>query len=253
MLPVIIIPARFKSSRFPGKPLAKINGIEMILRVLYICNRLLDKKNIFVATDSKKIKKIVEDKKFNTIMTSKKCPTGTDRVAEAAKKIKADIFINVQGDEPIIDYRDIKKIIVAKKKYPNHIICGYAPILTHETPSNLNLPKVVINKKSDLIYMSRLPIPGSKNLDKKKNEYLKQVCIYAFNKKDLRKFKKFGKSSLIEKSEDIEILRFFELNIPIKMIKVSKTSIAVDTKSDIPKVEKYLKNEKKIFRSKYKK
>jgi len=239
MKKVIIIPARYKSSRFPGKPLAKILGKEMILRVLEICNRVFDKKKIFVATDNKKICEIVKNNKFNVIMTSKKCLTGTDRVAEANSKIKSNIIINVQGDEPTINLTDIKKIILAKEKYPKHVICGYTLISKKDDPNNINLPKVVINNKSDLIYMSRSPIPGKKEYKKKIN-YLKQVCIYAFNKGELKKFKKYGKKSNLETIEDIEILRFFEIGIPIKMIQLSKSSIAVDIKTDIKKVEKYL-------------
>ena len=151
----IIIPARFKSSRFPGKPLAKILGVEMIIRVLKICSKAVNKKNIFVATDNYKIRKIVERNNFKSIMTSKACKTGTDRVAEASKKIKAKIYINVQGDEPLINYKDILKIIKYKKKFPNHVICGYTKILKNENPKNLNIPKVAINKNDELVYMSR--------------------------------------------------------------------------------------------------
>ena len=237
----LIIPARYNSSRFPGKPLAKILGKEMILRVLETCNKSLSKKKIFVATDNEKIRKFVKRKNFNVIMTPKSCRTGTDRVAEAAKKINSNIIINVQGDEPNINHNDIKKIISAKKKFPNHVICGYTQITKSESPKNLNLPKVVLNENSDLIYISRLPVPGSKNR-KDALKYYKQVCIYGFNKKQLFKFKKFGKKrSRLESREDIEILRFFELNIPIKMIRLSSSSIAVDIKSDIKKLEKYLK------------
>ena len=115
-----------------------------------------------------------------------------------------------------------------------------------ENPKNLNLPNVVISKSNNLIYMSRLPIPGSKSskLDNKKN-FLKQVCIYAFNKNELNSFLKFGKKTYLEKFEDIEILRFFEIGIPIKMVELKKQSIAVDVKSDLKKVEIHLKNGKK--------
>lgn len=246
MRTTIIIPARYKSSRFPGKPLVKILGKEMIIRVLEICNKLLKKKYIFVATDDTRIAKIVKNQNYNVIFTSKNCTTGTDRVALASKKIRSKIFINVQGDEPAINPNDIKKIINAKKKYPNHVICGYTKLKKNfENENNINLPKVVINNKSDLIYMSRLPIPGKKKKIKK-IEYFKQVCIYGFNQTELNKFYKFGKKSYLEKIEDIEILRFFEIGIPIKMILLSKSSIAVDVKSDVKKVEKFLLNEKKI-------
>ena len=235
----IIIPARYNSSRFQGKPLAKILGKEMILRVLEICSRTLDKKKIFVATDNKKIEKLINLHNYKAIMTSSKCPTGTDRIAEANKRIKSNIIINVQGDEPTIRTADIKKIINAKRKYPKHVICGYTSINKNGDEKNINLPKVAINHASDLVYMSRSPIPGNKD-SKIKIKYFKQVCIYAFNKLELERFRKFGKKGNLEKIEDIEILRFFELGIPIKMVKLSKSSIAVDVKTDIKKVENYL-------------
>ena len=148
---LIVIPARMKSSRLPGKPLKKINGKELILRVLNACKPLSSKNTkIVVATDEKKIFERVNFLNFDSIMTSKNCRTGTDRVAEVAKKIKADIYINVQGDEPLVNYKDIKKIINAKKKYPEHVICGYSNLLPDENVNNINIPKVVLNKKSKL-------------------------------------------------------------------------------------------------------
>ena len=115
----IIIPARYGSSRYKGKPLAKILGREMILRVADICSKVVNRNSLYIATDSKKIEKIVTENGYKTVMTSSKCLTGTDRVAEAAKKIKSNIIVNVQGDEPTIDPADIRKIIKVKKKYPN--------------------------------------------------------------------------------------------------------------------------------------
>jgi 3-deoxy-manno-octulosonate cytidylyltransferase (CMP-KDO synthetase) len=235
----IIIPARYKSSRFPGKPLAKILGIEMILRVCNICSKVLKKKYIYVATDDKRISNVVNSAGYKSININKKCLTGTDRVFQASKKINSKIIINVQGDEPIINSLDIKKIINAKIKFPNHVICGFNEI--HQTNANSrNIPKVVLNKNSEMIYMSRSVIPGNKN-DKIKYKIFKQVCIYGFNKKELYQYGKQNKKSYLEKIEDIELLRFLDFNIPIKMIKVSNRSIAVDIKNDIKKVEIFLK------------
>jgi len=236
----IIIPARYGSSRYTGKPLAKILGREMILRVADICKKVVKNDDLFIATDDKRISQKVNENGYNFVMTSKKCLTGTDRVAEASKKIKSDIYINVQGDEPTINPKDIKKIIKAKIKFPNHVICGYDKIHKLQNPFNVNIPKVVINKKSELIYISRLAIPGSKKKYLKRN-YLKQVCIYAFNKNELKTFYSKGKKGELEKIEDIEILRFFEHNIKIKMIKLNSTSVAVDEKSDVKKAEKIIK------------
>jgi len=237
---VIIIPARFKSTRFPGKPLALIKKIPMIIRVLNICSKVLPQKKIFVATDDVKILNVVKNSGYNALITSKKHKTGTDRVAEAAKKIKAKIYINVQGDEPLIDPSDIKKIIEVKKKNFSDIVCGYCELNKLENPYDTNLIKVALNQKKYLLYMSRNAIPFSKNNTKGIN-FFKQVCIYAFNKDELRFFSKFKKKSITEKIEDIEILRFFESNKKIKMVKLSNSSISVDSKKDIKKVEKYLK------------
>ena len=236
----IVIPARYKSSRFPGKPLAKILGKEMIIRVCDICSKVIKKKNIYVATDDNRISNVVKKKGYNFIKTKKECFTGTDRVFHASKKIKSNLIINVQGDEPIINGADIKKIISAKKKFPHHVICGFNKTTLLEA-KNKNIPKVVFNKNFDMIYMSRAVIPENKPKNKKNYEIYKQVCIYAFNKKQLGKYGNLRKKSTLEKIEDIELLRFLDLNIPIKMIKVSNRSIAVDVISDVKKVESFLK------------
>lgn len=245
---VIIIPARYGSSRFKGKPLVKILGRELILRVADVCAKTIGKENTYVATDSDKIAQKVKNSDFKYLLTSKNCLTGTDRVAEASKKIKAGIYINVQGDEPLVNPIDIKKVIAAKKKFPKHVICGFDKIHKLQDPKNLNLPKVVVNSKNDLIYISRSLIPGSKKIIKNKN-FFKQVCIYAFNSTELKKFLSLKRKSFIEEMEDIEILRFFDLDIKIKMIKLNSNSVAVDEVSDVIKAEKILRarNKNKIF------
>ena len=111
----IIIPARYGSTRYKGKPLVKLLGRELILRVADVCAKTVGKKNLYIATDNKLIEKKVKSENYNTIMTSVNCLTGTDRVAEASKKISANIYVNVQGDEPLVNPRDIKAIINAKK------------------------------------------------------------------------------------------------------------------------------------------
>ena len=243
MKTAIIIPARYGSSRMKGKPLYKILGREMVLRVADICSKVVGKDNLYVATDSKKISSVVSKANYKTIFTSSKCLTGTDRVAEAAMKIKSDIYINVQGDEPTIDPKDIKIIIDAKKKNPNYVICGYDKVHKFEDPTSINLPKVVVNHQQELIYISRAVIPGKKKKNEKVN-YLKQVCIYAFNKDQLKKYYLKKKKSDTEKIEDIEILRFFDLNIKIKMIRLHSNSVAVDVIADVKKAEKILSNKK---------
>ena len=185
---VIVIPARYGSTRYKGKPLVKILGREMVLRVADISKKVVGISNVYIATDSKKISNVVRKAGYNFIITSKKCLTGTDRVAESSTKIRSKIYVNVQGDEPTIDPSDIRKILIVKKKFPNHVVCGFDKIQKFENPSNVNLPKVVINSQNELIYASRALVPGSKK--KLNNDYFRQVCIYAFNKKELKKFSK---------------------------------------------------------------
>ncbi len=235
----IIIPARYGSSRYRGKPLVKILGKEMVLRVADICKKIKNVK-VIIATDSKKIANVAEKNGYDFIMTSKKCLTGTDRVAEASEKIRSKIYVNVQGDEPTINPKDIKKVINTKKKFPNHVICGYDKVHNFENPKSINLPKVVVNSKGELIYISRALVPGAKKSDQN-IKYYKQVCIYAFNKKQLKKFYSTKKKSVTESIEDIEILRFFDLDEKIKMVKLNSNSVAVDEIQDVKKAEKLLK------------
>ena len=170
-------------------------------------------------------------------MTSNKCLTGTDRLFEAANKIDSNIIINVQGDEPLIDSKDVIKCYELKKAHPDAVINAFSYLSEGEDPFNVNIPKVILNEKDELIYMSRSKIPGQKDEQITQPNYLKQVCIYGFDKSQLEKFYNFKRKSYLEKYEDIEILRFFELGIRIKMFKASKTSIAVDIPEDIIKVE----------------
>ena len=234
----IVGPARFNSSRFPGKILKTIESIPLMIWVGKKCQQVTNSKNIFFATDNKNIYDTAIKFNFSSIMTSKKCLTGTDRVAEASKLIKKNIIINVQGDEPLVSGSDIKKILKKKIQYPNHVICGYNVI--NSDSKNTDIPKVVFNKNKDLLYISRSLIPGMKN--KKKIPYHRQVCVYAFNHNELKKFSAIKKKTYLEKIEDIEILRFLELNIPIKMVKLSSNNfLAVDRPEHVKLIRNYLK------------
>ena len=239
MNPCIIIPARYNSSRFPGKPLAKIAGETLISRVVKIAYEVLDPAHVYVATDSDLIRKHCSETNIKTIMTSDKNLTGTDRIAEAALCLNYDYYINLQGDEPTVDPLDLKLCIKLGKQYPNHVINFYHPIYD-TNPSSTSLPKVVFNESNDLIYISRSLIPGGKDKDNISKNYNRQVCIYGFNKKHLSSFASLERKSLLEEKEDIEILRFFDLNIPIKVFLSRSCGPAVDYPSDIPKVINYL-------------
>ena len=242
MKSVVIIPARYKSSRFPGKPLVNLLGKPMILWVSELSAKAVGQENVYIATDDKRISKVVVDAGFNAIMTSDKCFTGTDRLAEAAKQISADIYINVQGDEPLVNPKDIVNIIKAKKLYYNEIINGYCSISSEEDPNNVNIPKVIFTEDNSLVYMSRQAIPGFKDNSQAPSQYYKQVCIYAFTADELKSYADYGRKSTLEASEDIEIIRFLEWGKKIRMVETSPGSLAVDAQEDVAKVEQGLKN-----------
>ena len=239
MNPCILIPARFASSRFPGKPLAIIDGQSLISRVARIAHKVLDPSDVYVVTDSEEIKSHCEDSNIQTIMTSNSHLTGTDRIAEAANFLKYDYFVNLQGDEPTINPIDLTECIKFGQKYPNHVINFYHPIKEVD-PSSNSIPKVVFNESNDLLYISRELIPASKEKSFRLKQYNRQVCIYGFKKEHLVAFAKLKRKSKLEEIEDIEILRFFELSIPVKVFLARSCGPAVDYPDDIEKVKKYL-------------
>ncbi len=243
---IIVIPARYNSSRFPGKPLAKIHSKSMLSLVWEKCVKAVGAANVIIATDDKRIINHCKIGKMKCLLTSKKCLTGTDRIIEISKKIKREFYINVQGDEPLVKPGDIKKIIKASIKNPDYIINGMSKITNKDDYRNLNIPKLVINMDNQLLFMSRAPIPANK-----KDQFVKaykQVCIYSYPRDVLQSKYIFNKKSELEKIEDIEILRFLEIGYKIKMVKLSQNSIAVDTPSDLKKVVSYLNkyNEKNL-------
>ena len=218
----------------------------MILWVAELCSKALSNEFVYIATDDIKIKKVVEGAGYNVVMTSEKALTGTDRIADAANQIDAEIYINVQGDEPLLDPDDILSIIDAKKKYPNEIIIGYCKISDNENPQSLNIPKVVFNENNQMTYMSRQLIPGTKSKEFKPPDYFKQVCIYAFSKKELNDFVRFGRKGTLELYEDIEILRFLDIGSIIRVVEAKNSSLAVDVPDDVKKVEEEMLRREKF-------
>lgn len=237
-----VIPARFKSKRLPGKPLKNILGVPMIIRTAKQCLKVIKRENLFVVTDDNRIINLCKKNNINVIKIKAKCLTGTDRVAQFAKNKNFTNCINVQGDEPILNTKDLKKIISFTKKNPNQIFGGYCKIKNIKDYLNPSIPKVVFDNNKNLLYMSRASIPSNKKLKFIKG--YKQIGIYSYPKKSLRKFITTKKKTPLEKMEDIELLRFLEMNINIKMIEMSDKSISVDHPQDIKKVEKILKGKK---------
>lgn len=241
MRTVVLIPARFGSTRYPGKPLVELLGKPLILWVAELAAKAIGIENVYVATESVKIQEVVNMAGFSSVMTSDAALTGTDRLAEAAQHIDADIFINVQGDEPLVDPLDILKIRDAKLLNPRKVINGYSWISSKEDPHSVNIPKVITTEKDILVYMSRIALPGYKEQMNAPHSYKKQVCIYAFSRDELSRFRTFERKSALEHCEDIEILRFLELQIPVLMVETQPGSLAVDVPEDVLKVEAVLK------------
>jgi 3-deoxy-manno-octulosonate cytidylyltransferase (CMP-KDO synthetase) len=173
-------------------------------------------------------------------MTSDQCLTGTDRVAEAAKELDYDFFVNIQGDEPLIKVTDIQKAITAKKINYKKVVNCYTTVTEKEAVSR-NVIKMAIKPDSELLYASRSLIPGTKT--GVSDKLYKQVCIYVFTKPELDLFADSEKTAN-EWYEDIEILRFIEKNYPVYMTRVSSNSAAVDTEDDL-KIVKELMNAQK--------
>jgi 3-deoxy-manno-octulosonate cytidylyltransferase (CMP-KDO synthetase) len=240
----VIIPARYRSSRFPGKPLVRLLDKPMIEWVAGRAAKAVGIDHVYVATDDPKIAKVVEVAGYKAIMTSPNTLTGTDRVAEAAEKLTYDIFINVQGDEPLVNPSDILNIIKQKRISRDAVINGFTQILEPESPDNENIPKTVFNGDGHLIYMSRSKVPGKKSDSKLSITYCKQVCIYAYSIDELRKFNRYGRKSELEEVEDIEILRFLELGITVRMVACTAGSAAVDVPGDVEKVEEILRKQR---------
>jgi len=234
---VIIIPARYQSSRLPGKPLIDICGQSMIKRTYDRCCLALDSKDVFVATDDDRIVNHCQDNYINVLMTSNTCKTGTDRVYEASKQVEADIYINVQGDEPIIDPENIKKVINVSANNPIQVIATMSNIDEKEFFSN-TIPKVVTRLDNRLLYASRAGIPTTKSQEFVYSK--KQIGIYAFPKQSLIDFVSVDNKTPLEALEDIEILRFLELGYEVQMVELDNNSFAIDIPADVKKVEAIL-------------
>jgi 3-deoxy-manno-octulosonate cytidylyltransferase (CMP-KDO synthetase) len=231
----VIIPARFQSSRLPGKPLVELCGIPMIIRTYQQCIKACPKEKVFVATDDERIRETCERHGIQVIMTSSDCLTGTDRVAECAQYIDADVYINVQGDEPLFNPNDLEMLISKVDEFPGEIINGYCEVKEEELFRSGSVPKVVFRPDGRLLYMSRASIPSNKNQGFEKA--WRQVCAYAFPKESLKAFSSVPKKTDLESIEDIEILRFLELGWEVRMVELSSDSVAVDIPEDIERVE----------------
>ena len=209
----------------------------MILHVIDRCKESGLDLPIFVATDSEEIKGVVSDYGVEAIVTAAH-PTGTDRVAEFNERLDFEYVINIQGDEPVFNPKDISKFISEFVGSRFQVATGYTELLDEREFGNPNTLKVVLGSQGNLVYVSRSPIPGSKNGEIKSG--LRQVCVYGYSRVALRKFSTFLRSRN-EILEDHEILRFIDNEFLVGAIHLSDGSFPVDVYSDVEVVEKKLR------------
>jgi 3-deoxy-manno-octulosonate cytidylyltransferase (CMP-KDO synthetase) len=225
---VAIIPARIESSRLPRKALADILGLPMIVHVLKRCLLAKSLDDVYVATDSDEIRKVVESYGGKVIMTSSKHQTGTDRIAEAAQELEADIVVNVQGDEALLNPSYIDKAVSALKDNPEiNVSILVNPFEKKNSPSDI---KVVLNEFDNVMYFSRSDIPSDSRVDSA--QLLKAYHIVPFRRDFLIQYSKWKKSKL-EKIEFNEYLRIIEKGYIIKAVHVESDAISVDTEDDL--------------------
>lgn len=235
-----VIPARYQSSRFPGKPLVDICGKPMIWWVYQQCCKVAEFENVYVATDDARIFNTCKSLDIQVIMTSNTHRTGTDRIGEVARKISADLIINIQGDEPLLEPATIKAAIEPFYSNPDLQVSNLMTKITNPVDVvNFTVPKVITNKDGIGIYLTRSNAPYPKGcID---YAYYKQVCVYGFRPEALQFYceygLKYGKAK-IEEIEDIEILRFIENGYKVQYVEVDSDTVAVDTKNDLEKVRK---------------
>lgn len=247
---LIVIPARYASTRFPGKPLALIAGVSLIERVYRRCIRACPavggvgpRKNVIIAADDSRIARHVRNFEGKVVMTRSSHPSGTDRVAEVARRMRASIIINVQGDEPLLDPRVIRQLIKVMRQNPSISMATLChPIADEKEFHDPNVVKVVIDQKGNALYFSRSPIP---HIQKPLTSHLspltcfRHIGLYAYRRDFLLRYVRWPRSPL-EKVERLEQLRALEHGARIRVIKTNYRAIGVDVPADVAKVEKAL-------------
>lgn len=244
-----VIPARYKSSRLYGKPLIRILDKPLIEWTYLSASRSSVLSRIIVATDDRRVFKTVQNFGGQAILTSPRCRSGTDRVAEVASKVKGDIFVNIQGDEPLLHPSVIDNIVRALAKSKSaHIVTAAVPLRKRSEVKNPHVVKVVIDHRGYAHYFSRSMIPYPRDLKSlsagiKQGIFLKHIGVYAYKRDFLRKFLSLSKT-MHERIEKLEQLRAIDHGFKIKVIRTRFDSVGVDTPGDIRKVEKILRKRK---------
>jgi 3-deoxy-manno-octulosonate cytidylyltransferase (CMP-KDO synthetase) len=238
---VIVIPARFGSTRLPGKPLVSLAGKPMIQRVYERAKMATLADSVMVATDDERIVKAVESFGGSARMTRLDHRTGTERVAEVAAHEKGDIFVNVQGDEPLLDPAAVDTAVNALLEEPAAAIATVAtPIKTPADIMDPNVVKTVLDFDNNGLYFSRAPIPWVRDTTSKMQvRHLKHLGLYVFQREALLEYPTLPQGEL-ERIEQLEQLRWLENGWKIRVAEVEHDAVSVDVPEDVARVEKLL-------------
>jgi len=237
-----IIPARFASTRLPGKPLATIAGKPMIQHVVERVRQAQLIKSILVATDDERIKKAVEDFGAKAILTRADHRTGTDRVAEVATHVVADYYVNIQGDEPLIDPATVD--LVVSEMLEDETVQIATPCSAITVPNEImdpNVVKVVSDFDGNALYFSRAPIPWVRDTGTSiVARHCKHIGLYGFRRDALLEFPTLPPGEL-EHVEQLEQLRWLENGFRIRVVETEYDAVSVDVPADIERIEKILR------------
>jgi 3-deoxy-manno-octulosonate cytidylyltransferase (CMP-KDO synthetase) len=237
----VIIPARWASTRFPGKPLHLLAGKPLVQHVWERARRARSVEAVIIATDDMRIAEVAFDFGAEVALTSPSCVSGTDRCAEVARRlVKLGIYrvINVQGDEPLISPELITQLADALRENPKlQMVTAATPFAPHEDPANPNMVKVVLSQDDHALYFSRSLIPFPR--DGAPFPFLRHLGIYGYSTPFLHKFVRW-KTGVLEAAESLEQLRALEHGVAIKVLHTAHASIGVDTPADAEAAERLL-------------
>lgn len=237
-----VIPARFASTRFPGKPLALIHDLEMIAWVIRGAQSSQLLKEVWVATDDERIARVAERENAKVAMTDTNLPSGTDRIWAAIRDFECEIVVNIQGDEPLVSSHWINALAEPLIEEPGLEMSTLGHPLSEEDIHSMNAVKVVMDQWNNALYFSRYPIPFSRDNARQVNYEgaLKHIGMYGYRKSFLQTFCAAPQAQL-EKAESLEQLRALYLGAKIRVVPVQETSRGVDTPEDLEKLKNLLK------------
>ena len=239
MKQVIVIPARMKGTRLPGKPLIEIMGKAIIHHVWDRCRQVIEQENIYIATEDDEIDQYCKNNNIQCVVTQV-AETAIDRIKYFSDLIPADAYINIQGDEPIVNVHDIETLLTYNRKYPDRVVFGKTTANVEEFNDH-SKAKVVCSREGRLLYSSRAGIPINNQGEFVSAE--RAIWLYAFNKIALDAYNQYQRKTYLDILEDNEIIRFLEISIPVYCIDMIGDSWAVDEPKDLEIVEQKLKSQ----------